>query len=273
MPALYATVSILPDKWRKPLGERRTAPCLREESSTLEGADQVKQNMKTVQRRIGYAFAETDLLVEAMTHSSYANETAGSGPSNERLEFLGDAVLELCVTEELYARYPEADEGRLTAYRATLVNERSLADLAGRLGLDRALLLGRGEENQGGRQRPALLSDAFEALLGAVFLDGGYAAARQWVLARFDGLWPEKLEVSLEKDHKTRLQELTQLRFRDRPVYTLEGTSGPEHERVFHVLLKLPEGEEFRSSGSSVKKAEQEAAREALSYMEEKQHG
>jgi len=113
----------------------------------------------------------------AMTHSSYANESPGRGQSNERLEFLGDAVLELAVTELLYDRYPEANEGQLTTFRAMLVNEAALAGLAKKLHIDQAVLLGRGEENQGGRQRQSLLSDAFEAVLGAIFLDAGYAGA------------------------------------------------------------------------------------------------
>lgn len=223
-----------------------------------------------MQQKIGHVFIREELLNEALTHSSHANEAAGRARSNERLEFLGDAVLELCITEALYARYPDADEGQLTTFRAMLVNERSLASQARDLGLDLALLLGRGEENQGGRSRPGLLSDAFEALLGAIFLDGGYDVAKEWVLKRFKGLWPRASEVSAEKDYKTKLQELTQQRFRDRPVYVLEDTTGPEHERIFHVALRLPTGDVFRSRGTSVKKAEQSAARDALLFFEER---
>ncbi|WP_031388044.1 ribonuclease III [Desulfonatronum thiodismutans] len=226
-------------------------------------------DIEQVQVRIQYAFGDVKLLNEALTHSSYANESPGRGQSNERLEFLGDAVLELCITEELFVRYPEANEGQLTTFRAMLVNEGVLAGLSRKLKIDHVLLLGRGEENQGGRQRQSLLSDAFEALLGAIFLDGGYAVAKQWVLERFAGLWPRQMELSVEKDHKTKLQELTQQHCRDRPVYYLEGSSGPEHERTFHVLLKLPTGEEFRDSGSSVKKAEQNAARQAMVFLKQ----
>ncbi|TVQ96122.1 MAG: ribonuclease III [Desulfovibrionales bacterium] len=220
-----------------------------------------------VQKHIRYAFGDATLLAEALSHSSFANESPGRGQSNERLEFLGDAVLELCITEELYVRYPNANEGQLTTFRAMLVNEAVLADLSRKLRIDKALLLGRGEENQGGRQRQSLLSDAFEALLGAIFLDGGYFEARRWVREQFAGLWPRQEEVAVDKDHKTKLQEMTQQHCRDRPTYLLEGSSGPEHERTFHVLLKLPTGEEFRDSGSSVKKAEQNAARQALSFF------
>ncbi len=230
---------------------------------------QVRRNMVKVQRKIGYVFLRDELLNEALTHSSHANESPGRFRSNERLEFLGDAVLELCITEELYVRYPDADEGQLTTFRAMLVNERVLAGLARDLGLDVALLLGRGEENQGGRSRPGLLSDAFEALLGAIFLDGGYPVVKEWVLKCFEGLWPRASEVSAEKDYKTKLQELTQQRFRDRPVYVLEDTTGPEHERIFHVALRLPTGDVFQSRGTSVKKAEQSAARDALLFCEQ----
>ncbi|WP_028571937.1 ribonuclease III [Desulfonatronum lacustre] len=226
-------------------------------------------DIEQVQARIRYAFGDVKLLNEALTHSSYANESPGRGQSNERLEFLGDAVLELSITEELYVRYPEANEGQLTTFRAMLVNEGVLAGLSRKLKIDRVLLLGHGEENQGGRQRQSLLSDAFEALLGAIFLDGGYAVAKQWALERFVGLWPRQMELPVEKDHKTKLQELTQQHCRDRPVYVLEGSSGPEHERTFHILLKLPTGEEFRDSGSSVKKAEQNAARQAMVFLKQ----
>lgn len=227
----------------------------------------MKHKTNALQSGIHHVFSRIELLNEALAHSSHANESPGRGQSNERLEFLGDAVLELCITEELYGRYPDADEGLLTMYRAMLVNERALADLALDLGLDKMLLLGRGEEVQGGRQRPALLSDAFESLLGAIFLDGGYPAAREWVAGRFERLWPGTMEVQTEKDYKTRLQELTQQRFRGRPTYILEETSGPEHERVFHVVLRLSTGEEFRDRGTSVKKAEQQAARSALLFF------
>jgi len=228
----------------------------------------VRKDVSMIQEYVGYAFSRGELLEEALTHSSYANEFPGRGQSNERLEFLGDAVLELCITEELFSRYPDADEGRLTMYRATLVNERALANLALDVGLDKTLLLGRGEEAQGGRRRSALLSDAFEALLGAIFLDGGYLAAREWVLNRFERLWPGIQAVQTDKkDYKTRLQEFTQQQFKDRPTYVLEDTTGPEHERIFHVLLRLPAGEEFRSQGTSVKKAEQQAAHNALRFL------
>ena len=133
-------------------------------------------SLAVIEEALGHAFARPELLTTALTHSSWANERGDSMGHNERLEFLGDAVLELCVSEELFSRFPEAPEGELTLLRSQLVNEASLADMAHRLALEEHILLGKGEENQGGRGRPALLSDAFEAVIGALFLDGGYAA-------------------------------------------------------------------------------------------------
>jgi ribonuclease-3 len=199
--------------------------------------------------------------------SSFANEQE-CREDNERLEFLGDAVLELCISEEGFKRYPTAPEGQLTSIRSQLVKEASLAAMARGLELDRHIRLGRGEELQGGRERDALLADAFEALLGAVFLDGGFEAARQTILRLFEEQWPVRAMLPETKDYKSRLQEVAQEVFRDRPLYVLAGTSGPEHEKIFEVDVTLPAGEIFRGSGTSVKRAEQEAARMALDFLE-----
>jgi ribonuclease-3 len=202
----------------------------------------------------------------ALTHSSYANEQEAEG-DNERLEFLGDAVLELCISEEGFRRFPFAPEGQLTRIRSQLVKEKSLAAIARSLNLHEHILLGKGEELQGGRDRDALLADVFEALMGAVFLDGGFEAAKKTILHIFKDLWPEA-EISPEtKDYKSRLQEVAQERFRDRPVYVLTGTDGPEHEKIFKVDATLPTGVSFRGISTSVKRAEQEAAKQALDYL------
>lgn len=213
---------------------------------------------------LGHAFADPQLLATALTHSSFANERGESAGHNERLEFLGDAVLELCVSEELFARFPEAPEGELTLLRSQLVNESSLADMARRLGLESHVLLGRGEENQGGRTRPSLLSDVFEAVVGAVFLDGGYRAARAFVDRVFAGLWPRRPAAPKTKDFKSRLQEYTQKTHKARPTYALLGSAGPEHDKRFEVRLLLPGGQEILATEKSVKKAEQMAAKLAL---------
>ena len=227
------------------------------------------ESLSVVEIALGHAFARPHLLVTALTHSSWANERGEGAPHNERLEFLGDAVLELCVSEELFARFPEAPEGELTLLRSQLVNESSLAAMAGRLRLEEHILLGKGEENQGGRGRPALLSDAFEAVIGALFLDGGYDVAREFIGRVFEGLWPARPAAPKTKDFKSRLQELTQRTHKARPVYTLLGSAGPEHDKRFEVRLTLPTGQEITATEKSVKKAEQQAARLALEALDE----
>lgn len=222
-----------------------------------------------LQRDIPYHFSQVKLLSTAMTHSSYANERQSDAPHNERLEFLGDAVLELCISDELFRRFPDAREGELTAMRSRLVNQDTLASLARRIGLDACIALGKGEESQGGRERNSLLSDAFEALLGAIYLDGGFAAVSGIVRGLFLEHWPVRSGKSKGKDGKSRLQEATQRFFRERPVYTLVNSAGPEHEKLFTVRLELPDKTVFTAAGSSVKRAEQTAARMALKYLEE----
>jgi ribonuclease III len=227
-------------------------------------------DVSAIEQVFHHGFAQISLLEAALTHSSYANENNSEtpgGPHNERLEFLGDAVLELVVSAELFGRFPEASEGALTRLRAKLVNEPTLAGLARKLGLKNELLLGKGEEAQGGRERGALLADTLEAVFGAVFIDGGFEAARKTILAVFEDLWPASAETPKTKDHKSKLQELTQQRFGARPLYRLADSSGPEHAKTFHVTLSLPDGQTFTSQGPSLKKAEQRAAHEALEQL------
>jgi ribonuclease-3 len=218
-----------------------------------------------VQERIGFRFDSPELLLQALTHSSFANENDTLMENNERLEFLGDAVLELCVSEELFSRFPEAREGQLTGLRAKLVSEPTLAELARRLKLPDCLLLGKGEEHQGGRDRDAVLCDCLESIIGAAFLDQGFAEARQLVLRLFSDLWPRQAVKPRSRDFKSRLQEMTQKQFKERPVYRLMGSSGPEHAKTYTVELTLPDDTVFSAAASSVKKAEQMAAKQALS--------
>lgn len=219
------------------------------------------------QQSIHYRFCQVKHLELALTHSSWANEQGEPDEHNERLEFLGDAVLELIVSREAFSRFPQAREGQLTKIRSRLVKERSLADLARDLGLDRYVRLGRGEEGQGGRGRDSLLADAFEAVMGAVFLDGGFEAAKRVVLELFSERWPGTPEITAAKDYKSRLQEETQRLFRERPVYVLHSTKGPEHAKVFEVCVTLPNEESFLARGASLKKAEQNSARKALEHL------
>ena len=196
-------------------------------------------SLEDLEKGLGYRFADTNVLLTALTHSSWANEHGGT--HNERLEFLGDAVLELAVSSRLFALHPEAREGELTRMRSALVNESTLADVARALRLDERLRLARGEENQGGRQRDALLSDAMEAVLGGVYLDGGFQEALKVVDRLYAPLWPTAPGRIKRKDFKTRLQEVTQRISRGLPVYMQEDASGPEHARIFSVRVELPD--------------------------------
>ncbi len=227
----------------------------------------MEERLEAVQACIHYQFQQVKLLELALTHSSWANERAGTGDHNERLEFLGDAVLELCVTEELFRRFPDAREGDLTRLRARLVNKPALSEVAREMRLEQYLLLGRGEESQGGRERHSLLGDALEAVLGAVFLDGGFAKAKQWVVRALEGRWPDEVDAQVAKDYKSRLQEVTQKRFKGRPIYALVASTGPEHDKIFDVKLTLPTGENVTASGKSLRKAEQKAAARALARL------
>ena len=184
--------------------------------------------LEQLQESVSYQFRQTGLLASALTHSSAANEQQTSTLHNERLEFLGDAVLELCISHELYSRFPDAREGQLTAMRSRLVNQDSLAELARKLRLDTLLVLGKGEESQGGRTRDSLLSDTFEAVLGAIFEDGGFTAAHSVVARLFADAWPQPEEKKKNKDPKSQLQEFSQQHFKGRPVYALVAADGPE---------------------------------------------
>ena len=221
-----------------------------------------------LESKLGYNFNNAELLVEALTHSSFANEANEGARHNERLEFLGDAVLSLCVSSELFRLFPQAREGDLTRLRSGLVSAFSLASLARELKLDAYLLLGRGEESQGGRERDVLLGDALEAVLGAVFEDGGFACAKEFVQSLFRTRWPDRAEANeVQKDHKTRLQELTQQKYKEKPLYTLHASHGPEHAKIFEVRLVLPNGQSLLARGQSLKRAEQKAAQAALRIL------
>lgn len=220
-------------------------------------------NLHELQKKLGYFFKDKDLLILALTHSSFANEH--SLEHNERLEFLGDAVLELCISRILFFGFPDAFEGHLTKLRAGLVSESSLARIARFLSLGEYIFLGKGEEYQGGRDRDSVLSDTLEAVLGAVYLDAGYSAAQECIRKVFKEFIPESLELLPSyKDYKSRLQEATQSLFKARPVYTLLESTGPEHEKIYRVQVELPNKMKIDACDSSVKKAEQKAAGKAI---------
>ncbi|MDI6854854.1 MAG: ribonuclease III [Deltaproteobacteria bacterium] len=220
--------------------------------------------------RLGYDFYDLGLLDRALRHSSYAHENPDLGPSNEQLEFLGDAVLALTVSDLLLSASPDSSEGELSRRRAALVNARQLAALAKSMDLGNFLLLGRGEEQQGGRRKPSLLADALEAVLAAVFLDGGLAAARDLTRRWFGPLLHREGDLAWQ-DAKTALQELTQERFKASPVYLLLEESGPGHEKHFQVEVHLGERTLSQGGGPTKKQAEQEAARLALAVLRQEE--
>lgn len=219
--------------------------------------------MKELQLGIGYQFKDEALLKNALTHSSYANEQRTSRyRDNERLEFLGDAVLGFVSAEYLYQHYGERREGDLTRIRADLVCETNLARAAEKIGLGDSLLLGRGEDAAGGRHRSSILSDAMESVFAAVYLDGGMEAARD-VIQRLI-LDDAEAVVSSAYDYKTKFQELVQRKKNQSIHYVLVGASGPDHDKHFEMEIVLNGKIVGNGSGSSKKKAEQEAAKNAI---------
>jgi ribonuclease III len=218
---------------------------------------------REIPRFAGHAFADQDLLAQAMTHRS-----AGV-PHNERLEFLGDAVVGLIVAEALYKRWPKADEGALTRARAELVRESSLATIARTLDLGSKLILGPGEMKSGGHRRDSILSDALEALVGAVYLDAGFEACRDVVLPWFEDGINETPAGKVGKDAKTRLQEWLQARQRALPAYDLVSESGDDHAKVFRIACTLVEPPlSAHGEGGSRRAAEQAAAEAVLAQLE-----
>jgi len=222
----------------------------------------------TLSRTLNYSFRDASLLQSALVHTSYVNERPGRGlESNERLEFLGDAVLGVVVAHRLYELRPESPEGELTVLRAWLVRQSTLARWARQLGLGPHLMLGRGEARGGGRDRPALLSRGFESLIGAVYLDGGLEAARQVLLPFVDsevqiGFSPQRVV-----DAKSRLQQVTQARFETTPIYHLVDHSGPGHAPVFIIEVKAGPEITARGTGHSKRAAQQAAAHAALQLL------
>lgn len=222
--------------------------------------------MTELERRLGYTFEDPSLLRTALTHTSYANEhRREKAVHNERLEFLGDAVLELVSSEYLYTKYPQMGEGEMSKKRASMVCEPSLAKCARGLELPGCLRLGHGEEQMGGREKDSIISDAMEAVIGAVFLDGGFDQARQLVL---DHILLDLREEDLFRDRKTRLQELVQEKGRH-VTYELTGESGPAHRKVFCVDAVIDGRVLGSGTGRTKKAAAQAAAEEAIRFLEQ----
>ncbi|GIW20219.1 MAG: ribonuclease 3 [Chloroflexota bacterium] len=219
--------------------------------------------------RLGLPVGNLDLLEQALVHASYLHEHPGAAPGhNERLEFLGDAVVNLVVSEAVYARHPTDDEGLLSARRAAIVSTGGLARLAGRIGLGDELRLGEGEAQRGGRRRPSLLASAFEALAGALYLDLGFGPTRDWLLTLLEpDLAAVDLPGSVLKSPKSRLQEYTQRRSGARPVYRVVEATGPDHEKLFRVVVEVDGQAVGFGTGRSRRDAETEAAEAALETL------
>jgi len=219
-----------------------------------------------LEKELGYSFSDSALLLRCVTHVSYGRDRGES--HNETLEFLGDAVLDLAVSDLLMRRFPEKSEGDLSRMRASLVNSTTLAEKAEKLNLGKLLRMAKGEERSGGRTKESILAGAFEAILGGIYWDGGYEAARRVVENDFASDVKEK-NLGLQ-DYKTRLQEISQMLFRAPPAYRLVAESGPDHEKRFVTEINIGGKILGRGEGKSKKQAEQEAAKKAL---EELQHG
>lgn len=221
-------------------------------------------NLTNLETALGYSFKDKALLKESLTHRSYLNENPSWGvPHNERLEFLGDAVLELVVTEDLMNRFPDDDEGKLTALRASLVNYQSMAETATQIDLGASVLLSKGEAKDMGRAREVILANAMEAVIGALYLDGGYPACKRFigetVMKRLQGVMKEGY-----RDPKSILQEATQAKRKLTPVYKVLGETGPEHKKIFRVGVYFENALIAEGEGYSKQDAEVEAAKAAL---------
>lgn len=221
--------------------------------------------LKQLEKELGYSFSDASLLLRALTHVSYDREK--SVGHNEVLEFLGDAVLDLAISDVLIRSFPQKSEGDLSRMRAALVNSVVLAEKAALLNLGALLRLGKGEERSGGRDKPSILAGAFEALLGAIYRDGGYEAARRLVERYFAA---DVREESLgQQDYKTRLQEISQMLFHAPPSYRLVSESGPDHDKCFVTEIAVGGNVLGEGNGKTKKQSEQEAAKQALEKLQQ----
>ncbi len=222
----------------------------------------MNDNVEELEKRLGYDFENKNLIIEALTHKSYKKPY-----NNERLEFLGDAVLDLIVGEYLFVNFPKSDEGELSKLRASLVNEKGFMMLANELDLGKYIFISNAEENNKGRLKPSLLSNAFESIMGAIYLESGLDKVREIVYKLFEDVYPVIDLGVLFKDYKTTLQEVTQAKFNQTPEYKLVDSFGPDHKKEFIISVEV-EGKEYaRARGNSKKQAQQNAAKIALEII------
>ena len=225
---------------------------------------------ENLHKELGYTFKNSELILQAFRHSSYVNEQVGANlEDNERLEFLGDAVLDLAISHFLMERFRDANEGDLSKFRAMLVDEAGLFHVATRLNLGGYLLLGKGEEQSGGRHKPSILADTTEALIGAIYLDGGFDAAKLIIQRLFSPLLKKVHSEDLLQDFKSLLQEYTQQAYKTLPKYRLVEETGPAHDKAFRIALSINGKFLAEGRGKSKKEAEQHAAREAFFRLKE----
>ncbi len=231
-------------------------------------------DLPLLEEKLGYIFQDRTLLITSLTHKSFTNENPGlASENNERMEFIGDAVLSLIVSHYLYKRHSELNEGSLSKIRANLVNENCLASVATKIGLGTYIFLGKGEEGTGGREKVSLLSDVLEAVIGGIYLDRGMRFATQTVLSHFKDLIQEVVEHKHPFDFKTTFQEVCQERFGVLPEYHLTRTSGPDHNRLFVMELTVNSEVYGVGSGKNKKEAQQQAAMQALEKIKKERSG
>jgi ribonuclease III len=229
------------------------------------------QERSSLENKLGYEFKDIGLLREALQHSSYVNEQSDPAlQDNERLEFLGDAVLDLVITHVLMNHFPQTREGELSRMRAAIVNESQLAAVAQKLNLGQYLLLGKGEALSHGEEKSSILADALEAVIAAVYLDGGLQNAFDVIERQFSRVISQVGERLAAEDFKSRLQELVQVRFKTIPDYTVIAESGPDHDKTFEVRLSIGTSMTTHGTGKSKKAAEQAAAQVAVEELQEK---
>ena len=230
-----------------------------------------RMNEEMIQKKLGLVFINKDLLKKAFTHRSYLNENREEGlENNERLEFLGDAVLELIISSELFNKYPERTEGELTNIRSALVRTESLAKESRRIGVGEHLLMSKGEEDSGGKDKDYLLANAYEAILGAIYLDQGITKCEEFVKRTILERLTNIIDNELFIDPKTKVQEIVQLRYKVTPTYDVIKEEGPDHDKSFTVTLKVNKDILTEGSGLSKQKAEEDAAQKAIDLLTRK---
>ncbi|HNW23343.1 MAG TPA: ribonuclease III [Candidatus Dojkabacteria bacterium] len=231
-----------------------------------------KTNMNSInefEERVGVSFVNKDILIEALTHRSYLNENKNCPAHNERLEFLGDAVLELVVSDYLFNKYSNRPEGELTSFRSALVKTDSLADTAKSLGIGDMVHLSKGEEDTGGRTKNFILANTFEALIGGIYIDQGYDASKEFVYRFLINKLEDIVKNRLDIDSKTKIQEIAQAKYKVTPIYEVTNEQGPDHEKLFTVVVKINNKVIGEGVGSSKQRAEEDAASRGVRYIED----